>query len=78
MTLSATAPSAATHQMVDAWRRQTSLRRFYTALGVGLLLVAMLASMWFADEANAGHFFDRLPYILDFVSWLISKDWTDV
>ncbi|TIT47038.1 MAG: phosphonate ABC transporter, permease protein PhnE, partial [Mesorhizobium sp.] len=41
--------------------RQTSLRRFYTVLGVGLLLAAMLSSMWFADEANAGHFFDRLP-----------------
>jgi phosphonate transport system permease protein len=83
MTLSVTAPaltasSGATHQMADAWRRQTSLRRFYTALGVALLLVAMFASMWFADEANAGHFFDRLPHILDFLSWLVPKDWNDV
>lgn len=83
MTLSVTAPSSATpsgttHQMADAWRRQTSLRRFYTVLGVGLLLAAMFASMWFADEANAGHFFDRLPHILDFLSWLIPKDWNDV
>jgi phosphonate transport system permease protein len=38
----------------------------------------MLASMWFADEANAGHFFDRLPHILDFLSWLAPKDWNDV
>ena len=83
MTFSMTAPSAATptgatHQMADAWRRQTSLRRFYTALGVALLLAAMFASMWFADEANAGHFFDRLPHILDFLSWLVPKDWNDV
>ncbi|QKC88600.1 phosphonate ABC transporter, permease protein PhnE [Mesorhizobium sp. NZP2234] len=83
MTLSVTAPSLTTpsgaaHQMADAWRRQTSLRRFYTVLGVGLLLAAMLASMWFADEANAGHFFDRLPHILDFLSWLVPKDWNDV
>ncbi|MBZ9695332.1 MULTISPECIES: phosphonate ABC transporter, permease protein PhnE [unclassified Mesorhizobium] len=78
MTLSVTAPSGATHEMADAWRRQTSLRRFYTVLGVGLLLAAMLSSMWFADEANAGHFFDRLPHILDFLSWLVPKDWNDV
>jgi phosphonate transport system permease protein len=78
MTLSVTAPSGVTHQMADAWRRQTSLRRLYTVLGVGLLLAAMLSSMWFADEANAGHFWDRLPHILDFLSWLIPKDWNDV
>jgi phosphonate transport system permease protein len=78
MTLSVTAPSGAPHQTADAWRRQTSLRRLYTVLGVGLLLAAMLSSMWFADEANAGHFWDRLPHILDFLSWLIPKDWNDV
>ncbi|TIT38122.1 MAG: phosphonate ABC transporter, permease protein PhnE [Mesorhizobium sp.] len=78
MTLSVTAPSDGIHQTADAWRRQTSLRRFYTVLGVGLLLAAMLSSMWFADEANAGHFFDRLPHILDFLSWLVPKDWNDV
>lgn len=77
MTLSVTAPSGVT-QMADAWQRQTSLRRLYTVLGVGLLLAAMLSSMWFADEANAGHFWDRLPHILDFLSWLIPKDWNDV
>ncbi|TIW89056.1 MAG: phosphonate ABC transporter, permease protein PhnE [Mesorhizobium sp.] len=78
MTLSVTAPSDGIHQTADTWRRQTSLRRFYTVLGVGLLLAAMLSSMWFADEANAGHFFDRLPHILDFLSWLVPKDWNDV
>ncbi|MEI9416871.1 phosphonate ABC transporter, permease protein PhnE [Mesorhizobium sp. Cs1321R2N1] len=78
MTLSVTAASGATHQTADAWRRQTSLRRLYTVLGVGLLLAAMLSSMWFADEANAGHFFDRLPHILDFLSWLAPRDWNDV
>jgi phosphonate transport system permease protein len=78
MSVSVPAPSAATHQMADTWRRQTSLRRLYTAIGVGLLLVALCGTMWFADEANAGHFFDRLPHILDFLSWLIPKDWNDV
>ncbi|ESZ24400.1 phosphonate ABC transporter, permease protein PhnE [Mesorhizobium sp. L2C084A000] len=78
MTLSVTAPSGATHQMADAWRRKTSLRRLYTAIGVGLLIIALGSTMWFADEANAGHFFDRLPHLLDFLSWLVPKDWNDV
>ena len=38
----------------------------------------LVARSAFADEANAGHFFDRLPHILDFLSWLIPKDWNDV
>lgn len=78
MTMSATARTDATQQVANAWQRQISLRRLYTALGVGLLLLATLSSMWFADEANAGHFFDRLPHLLDFLSWLIPKDWNDV
>ncbi|MBW8910169.1 MAG: phosphonate ABC transporter, permease protein PhnE [Mesorhizobium sp.] len=78
MTLSVTARSDAASQVASAWQRQISLRRLYTVLGVGLLLLATLSSMWFADEANAGHFFDRLPHILDFLSWLIPKDWNDV
>ncbi|MGX5846013.1 phosphonate ABC transporter, permease protein PhnE [Mesorhizobium sp. PL10] len=78
MTMSATARSDATLQVASAWRRQLSLRRLYTLLGIALLLAATLSSMWFADEANAGHFFDRLPHILDFLSWLIPKDWNDV
>lgn len=78
MTMSATARSDATLQVANAWQRQISLRRLYTILGIGLLLAATLSSMWFADEANAGHFWDRLPHILDFLSWLIPKDWNDV
>ncbi|RVC57857.1 phosphonate ABC transporter, permease protein PhnE, partial [Mesorhizobium sp. M4B.F.Ca.ET.088.02.2.1] len=41
---SATIHSDATRLAADAWRRQTSLRRLYTGLGVGLLLVAMCAT----------------------------------
>ncbi len=78
MTISATARSDATLQVAKSWQRQTSLRRLYTILGIGLLLAATLSSMWFADEANAGHFWDRLPHLLDFLSWLIPKDWNDV
>ena len=78
MTVSATTHSDTTYRAADAWRQQSALRRLYTVIGVGLLLAALCGTMWFADEANAGHFFDRLPHLLDFLSWLVPKDWNDV
>ena len=45
---------------------------------IQFLIVAFVSSVRFADESNAGHFFDRLPHLFDFLSWLIPKDWTDV
>ncbi len=78
MTISATVRSSETEPFAEAWRRQTGLRRFYTLLGLALLLVGLCGSLWYADEANAGHFLDRFPHILDFLSWLIPKDWNDV
>jgi len=62
----------------DAWGRMVSRRRLYTGIGLVLLLIAFVSSVRFADESNAGHFFDRLPHLFDFLSWLIPKDWHDV
>lgn len=78
MTLTAAASSQNSRLAADAWRRQTSLRRLYTFLGLALLFAALCGTMWFADEANAGHFLDRLPHIFDFLSWLVPSDWNDV
>ncbi|WP_434729732.1 phosphonate ABC transporter, permease protein PhnE [Rhizobium binae] len=61
-----------------AWDRMVAKRRFYTVLGVVILVAAFISSVRFADESNAGHFFDRLPHLFDFLSWLIPKDWNDV
>ncbi|NEJ68989.1 phosphonate ABC transporter, permease protein PhnE [Rhizobium phaseoli] len=61
-----------------AWERMVSRRRFYTILGLVILIAAFVSSVRFADESNAGHFFDRLPHLFDFLSWLIPKDWNDV
>ncbi|HUG60471.1 MAG TPA: phosphonate ABC transporter, permease protein PhnE [Methylomirabilota bacterium] len=60
------------------WRELARRRRTYTVLGVGGLFVALASSMWYANEANAGKFFDRLPHMFDFVSWLAPDDWNDV
>jgi phosphonate transport system permease protein len=67
-----------THEIVGAWDRMIAKRRFYTVLGLAILLAAFIGSVRFADEANAGHFFERLPHLFDFLSWLIPKDWNDV
>ena len=48
------------------WQQLASRRRFYTIGGLALLLLALSGSLWFANETNAGKFFDRLPYVFDF------------
>jgi len=65
-------------EIVTAWDRMVAKRRFYTLIGLAILLFAFVSSVRFADESNAGHFFERLPHLFDFLSWLIPKDWNDV
>ncbi|CCM73994.1 phosphonate ABC transporter, permease protein PhnE [Rhizobium mesoamericanum] len=62
----------------DAWSKMVARRRLYTGLGLVILLAAFIASVHFADESNAGHFFERLSHLFDFLSWLIPKDWNDL
>jgi phosphonate transport system permease protein len=64
--------------MVATWSRLSAQRRFYTLIGIALIAAALTWSVWFADDSNAGHFFDRLPHLLDFLSWLVPKDWSDI
>jgi phosphonate transport system permease protein len=65
-------------QIYSDWRRLSAQRSFYTVLGVGLIVLGFCGAVWFADDSNAGHFFERLPHLFDFLSWLIPKDWSDV
>ncbi|EJJ30787.1 phosphonate ABC transporter, permease protein PhnE [Rhizobium sp. CF142] len=71
-------PMQSTKEIATAWDKMIARRRFYTILGLVILIAAFLSSVRFADESNAGHFFERLPHLFDFLSWLIPKDWTDV
>lgn len=48
------------------YRMLLRTRRTYTLIGVGLLAVLLVLALWFANAANAGKFFDRLPYFFDF------------
>ncbi|MFB2605628.1 phosphonate ABC transporter, permease protein PhnE, partial [Rhizobium phaseoli] len=79
MTVADTQPHMqSTEEIGTAWGRMVAKRRFYTVLGLVILIAAFVSSVRFADESNAGHFFDRLPHLFDFLSWLIPKDWNDV
>lgn len=56
------------------WQELAGRRRFYTILSLVLLMGAVMASAWFANDTNAGKFFDRLPYFFDFFKDLAPRD----
>lgn len=60
------------------WRELAARRRLYTLGGVAFLVLAMGGSLWFANESNAGKFWDRLPHLFDFVGMLIPRDGVEV
>ena len=57
------------------WQELAARRRLYTWVGIAAAGHSLLAgSLWFANETNAGKFFDRLPHFFDFFSDLIPRD----
>jgi len=56
------------------WRELAARRRVYTAIGLALFAVILSSSLWFANDSNSGKFFERLPYLFDFVQELIPRD----
>ena len=71
----ALSPEAATVE--QHWRDLAARRRLYTIGGLVFLLLALSGSLWFANETNAGKFFDRLPHVADFFTELKPRDWFD-
>jgi phosphonate transport system permease protein len=60
------------------WQELAGRRRAYSWLiGIGLL-IAVSGSLWFANDSNAGKFFDRLPHFFDFAGDLIPRDGWEV
>jgi phosphonate transport system permease protein len=60
------------------WQELASRRRLYTLGGIIFMVVAMGGSLWFANETNAGKFWDRLPHFFDFISMLVPRDGWEV
>jgi len=66
------------HAIEEHWQALAARRRFYTIGGLLLMFAALSGSLWFANESNAGKFFDRLPYFFDFVGQLMPRDGWEV
>ncbi|WP_028034526.1 phosphonate ABC transporter, permease protein PhnE [Chelativorans sp. J32] len=66
------------HAIEVHWQALAARRRFYTIGGLLLMFAALSGSLWFANESNAGKFFDRLPYFFDFVGQLMPRDGWEV
>ena len=49
-------------------------KRAYTLLALALLVLFLAGALWFANAANAGKFFDRLPYFFDFFIHFVPND----
>ncbi len=60
------------------WQELAARRRVYSWLGLSLLVLALGGSLWFANETNAGKFFDRLPHLFDFVGDIIPRDGSEI
>ncbi|TCD13374.1 phosphonate ABC transporter, permease protein PhnE [Oricola cellulosilytica] len=67
-------PSGGRYDVERHWRQLNNTRRLYTILGLIGLAFALTASLWFANETNAGKFIDRLPHLFDFVGDMIPRD----
>ena len=66
--------SPAGETLLHHYRRQVLTRRVYTVLIVAGVLVALGAAMSYANAANSGKFFDRLPYMFDFIKNFVPRD----
>ena len=60
------------------WQELASRRRLYTLGGLAFMVLALAGSLWFANESNAGKFWDRLPHLFDFVDQLLPRDGWEV
>lgn len=62
----------------ERWRELAATRRIYTGLTVLVFGAVLFASLWFANDTNAGKFFDRLPHLFDFVGELVPRDGMEI
>jgi len=70
--------SSAGHAIERHWQALAARRRLYTIGGILFIVAAMGGSLWFANGSNAGKFFDRLPYLFDFVGQLVPRDGSEI
>ncbi|WP_439273757.1 phosphonate ABC transporter, permease protein PhnE [Pseudochrobactrum sp. HB0163] len=73
------APASGEAALVEKhWQELVFRRRIYSILIAIGLLAALAASLWFANETNAGKFWDRLPHFFDFIGDMMPRDGLEV
>ena len=58
----------------EHYRGLVRTRRTYTLIAIAVLALFLVGALWFANAANAGKFFDRLPYFFDFFIHFVPND----
>ena len=66
--------SAGSQTILGHYRRQVRLRRIYSVIVVVAFVVVLAFSLNFANAENSGKFFDRLPYLFDFIKNFVPRD----
>lgn len=73
-TQSSTGLSPAGETLLQHYRRQVQTRRVYSVLIVVGVIIALAMAMSYANAANSGKFFERLPYMFDFIKNFVPRD----
>ncbi len=63
--------SASSATVMRHYQRQLATRRIYTIISLVVFLIILGASLNFANDANSGKFFERLPYFFDFMKTFV-------
>lgn len=66
--------SPAGETLLQHYRSQVMTRRVYSILVVIGVLVTLGAAMAYANAANSGKFFERLPFMFDFIKNFVPRD----
>jgi phosphonate transport system permease protein len=75
LTETAPAPlSDASRTIFALYQSQLRWRRLYTIIALVVFALILVAALNFANAANSGKFFDRLPYFFDFIKSFVPRD----
>lgn len=66
--------SPAGETILRHYRSQVMTRRVYSVIAVLGIIIALLAAMSYANSANSGKFFERLPFMFDFIKNFTPRD----
>ncbi|MGV3576545.1 MAG: phosphonate ABC transporter, permease protein PhnE [Devosia sp.] len=66
--------SPASETLLRHYRSQVMTRRVYSLIAVAGVIIALFLAMNYANSANSGKFFDRLPYMFDFIKNFLPRD----